>query len=90
MVAGLLDRFGPLLGHLADDACIGSISEVLSGDSPHRPAAAAAQAWSVAELLRTYALPGEEPGASIKNQGVKARPERSEESLESPATGAVR
>ena len=35
-----------------DQACIGQISEIFDGDSPHTPRGAPAQAWSVAELLR--------------------------------------
>jgi predicted glycogen debranching enzyme len=34
------------------DGCIGSIAEIFDGDTPHEPRGAAAQAWSVAELLR--------------------------------------
>lgn len=37
--------------HLSD-GCIGSIAEVFDGDAPHDPRGAAAQAWSVAEVLR--------------------------------------
>jgi predicted glycogen debranching enzyme len=46
----------PLLHHLVEDACLGSISEVFDGDPPHRPAGCPAQAWSVAEVLRIYRL----------------------------------
>ncbi len=46
----------PLLRHLVDDACLGSISEVFDGDPPHRPAGCPAQAWSVAEVLRIYRM----------------------------------
>jgi len=42
----------PLLLHL-DDAGLGSISEIADGDPPHRPSGCPAQAWSVAEVLRT-------------------------------------
>lgn len=35
-------------------AGLGQISEVLDGDFPHRPGGCIAQAWSVAEVLRTY------------------------------------
>jgi glycogen debranching enzyme len=42
----------PLLDHLVQDACIGSISEIFDGDAPHLPRGAVAQAWSVAEVLR--------------------------------------
>lgn len=46
----------PLLRHLTEDACLGSISEIFDGDAPHRPKGCFAQAWSVAELIRTYQL----------------------------------
>lgn len=46
----------PLLRHLVEDACLGSISEVFDGDPPHRPAGCPAQAWSVAEVLRIYRM----------------------------------
>lgn len=43
----------PFYDHLKD-RCVGSISEVFDGDSPHNPRGCYAQAWSVAELLRAY------------------------------------
>jgi predicted glycogen debranching enzyme len=43
--------------HLRDGA-IGSISECLDGDPPHRPTGCHSQAWSVAELLRVLRLVG--------------------------------
>ena len=46
----------PLLQHLTEDACLGSISEIFDGDAPHRPRGCIAQAWSVAELLRAHRL----------------------------------
>jgi len=46
----------PLLRHLTENACLGSISEIFDGDPPHKPKGCFAQAWSVAELLRTYQL----------------------------------
>jgi predicted glycogen debranching enzyme len=46
----------PLLRHLTEDACLGSISEVFDGDPPHRPGGCCAQAWSVAEVLRIYRM----------------------------------
>jgi predicted glycogen debranching enzyme len=46
----------PLLKHLAEDGCIGSISEIFDGDQPQRPRGCFAQAWSVAEVLRAYLL----------------------------------
>ncbi len=42
----------PLLDHFLSDACLGSISEIFDGDSPHTPRGAIAQAWSVAEVIR--------------------------------------
>ena len=42
----------PLLRHLTEDGCIGSISEIFDGDSPHKPKGCIAQAWSVAEMIR--------------------------------------
>jgi glycogen debranching enzyme len=38
--------------HLPHAACLGQVSEVFSGDAPHAPGGAPAQAWSVAELYR--------------------------------------
>jgi predicted glycogen debranching enzyme len=43
----------PLRAHLRE-AGLGQISEVFDGDGPHRPGGCFAQAWSVAEVLRTY------------------------------------
>jgi 4-alpha-glucanotransferase len=44
----------PLLDHLQQEACLGSISEMFDGDTPHLPKGAIAQAWSVAEVIRHY------------------------------------
>jgi predicted glycogen debranching enzyme len=41
----------PLVWHM-EEGCLGSISECFEADPPHRPVAACAQAWSVAEVLR--------------------------------------
>ena len=49
-------RLTPLYRHLEEEACIGSISEIFEGDSPHAPRGAFAQAWSVAEVLRAWQL----------------------------------
>ena len=48
----------PLLEHINENACLGSISEIFDGDWPHRPKGCVAQAWSVAELLRVKKLLG--------------------------------
>ena len=34
------------------EACLGQVSEIFDGDSPHQPRGCPAQAWSVAEPLR--------------------------------------
>jgi glycogen debranching enzyme len=43
---------------------LGQISEVFDGDPPHQPGGCIAQAWSVAEILRTYVedAMGKKPG----------------------------
>jgi len=46
----------PLMQHLTEDGCIGSVSEIFDGDTPHKPRGCIAQAWSVAELIRAYRL----------------------------------
>ena len=48
----LLEGFGE---HLPSSG-VAQVSEVFDGDPPHRPGGTVAQAWSVAELLRSYAL----------------------------------
>lgn len=44
----------PILDHFQHQACLGSVSEIFDGDSPHLPRGAFAQAWSVAELIRHW------------------------------------
>jgi predicted glycogen debranching enzyme len=44
----------PLFTQQILQAGLGTISEVFDGDSPHTPRGCVAQAWSVAEPLRTY------------------------------------
>jgi predicted glycogen debranching enzyme len=51
-----LEGFVP---HLSD-ACIGSISEVFDAEKPFTPRGCIAQAWSVAEVLRCWALTKDE------------------------------
>ncbi|NQT01168.1 MAG: glycogen debranching enzyme N-terminal domain-containing protein [Planctomycetes bacterium] len=46
----------PLLRHLNEDSCLGSVSEIFDGDMPHKPRGCIAQSWSVAELIRAYLL----------------------------------
>ena len=42
----------PLLQHLTNGGCIGSVSEIFDAESPFTPRGCVAQAWSVAELAR--------------------------------------
>jgi predicted glycogen debranching enzyme len=51
-----LNYLNPLLEHLTQSGCIGSVSEVFDGDKPHRHGGCFAQAWSVAEVMRAYLL----------------------------------
>jgi predicted glycogen debranching enzyme len=44
----------PLLNHLSDHG-LGSVSEIFDGDPPFSPRGCFAQAWSVAEMVRTLA-----------------------------------
>jgi predicted glycogen debranching enzyme len=46
----LIDGFQQTLG----DACIGTISEIFDAEPPYTPRGCAAQAWSVAEVLRSF------------------------------------
>ena len=41
------------VAHL-DEACVGSISEVFDSEAPYTPRGCVAQAWSVAEVLRSW------------------------------------
>jgi glycogen debranching enzyme len=48
----LLSWLEPLKKHITE-AGLGQISEVFDGDPPHRPGGCFAQAWSIAEVLRS-------------------------------------
>ena len=49
--------------HLSE-GCVGSISEVFDAESPFTPRGCIAQAWSVAEVLRCFALTAEAENGS--------------------------
>jgi predicted glycogen debranching enzyme len=69
-----VDRFlQPLREHLWQ-AGLGQISEVFDADAPHRPGGCIAQAWSVAEVLRTYVedAQGRRPAAPAITQAESA------------------
>jgi 4-alpha-glucanotransferase len=46
----------PLLNHLMEEGCLGSISEIFDGNSPHMPRGCFAQACAVAETMRILAM----------------------------------
>jgi len=46
------DAIAPLARHLGTEGCLGQLSEIMDGDSPHTPRGCVAQAWSVAEVAR--------------------------------------
>ena len=52
-VAGARRALEGFVPHL-DEACIGSISEVFDAEAPFTPRGCIAQAWSVAEVLRSW------------------------------------
>ena len=54
-LAGARRLLAGFLPHL-DEACIGSISEIFDAEPPFRARGCVAQAWSVAEVLRCWAL----------------------------------
>lgn len=51
----IMAQLEPFADHL-EEAGIAQISEIFDGDAPHRARGCTAQAWSVAELLRAFAL----------------------------------
>jgi predicted glycogen debranching enzyme len=57
-----------------DECCIGSISEIFDAELPHNPGGTAAQAWSVAEILRVsieYDLVTEPSTPLKKKEGLR-------------------
>jgi predicted glycogen debranching enzyme len=44
-----------------NEACLGQVSEIFDADAPHAPRGCAAQAWSVAEILRAIVEDVERP-----------------------------
>ncbi|NQZ69007.1 MAG: glycogen debranching enzyme N-terminal domain-containing protein, partial [Lentisphaeria bacterium] len=52
--AELYDTLIPLFTEHCSDACVGAISEIFNADPPHSPKGAFAQAWGLAEVIRTW------------------------------------
>jgi len=44
----------PLMRHLTEDGCLGSVAEIFDADEPHRPRGCFAQAWSVASMITAH------------------------------------
>jgi predicted glycogen debranching enzyme len=61
----------PLRAHLLGPG-VGQINEIFEGDAPHRPVGCIAQAWSVAELLRTCIEDLQVPTHGTGEAGVEA------------------
>jgi predicted glycogen debranching enzyme len=53
--AGARRWLEPLLRHVTDSGCVGSISEIFDAEPPFLPRGCCAQAWSVAEVARLVA-----------------------------------
>jgi predicted glycogen debranching enzyme len=54
------------------DACIGSISEIFDAEPPYTPRGCIAQAWSVAEVLRSWLATMEDPAAEAELKELRA------------------
>ncbi len=52
--ARALQFLGGLIGKHLAEAGVGTVSELFDGDSPHAPRGCISQAWSVAEVIRSY------------------------------------
>ncbi len=89
MVAELRDLIRPLLRHLEQQACLGSVSEIFDGDPPHAPQGCVAQAWSVAELLRVYALVERDLGAACATSATASTSESARPSAHALASASA-
>ena len=49
-------KLKPLLHHMMNESCLGSVSEIFDGEAPHTPRGCFAQAWSVASLISAYKM----------------------------------
>ncbi len=63
--AGLHGVVKGLLLHLSD-ACVGQVSEIFDAEDPFSPRGCAAQAWSVAELLRCLTMLPPQPSVDAR------------------------
>ena len=63
----------PLLNHMEDAACIGSMNEIFDGDAPFTPRGCPAQAWTVAEVLRAWEATAPVVAATTSKRKLIAR-----------------
>jgi len=70
----------PLELHLGD-ACLGTVSEVFSAETPFAPGGAPAQAWSIAELIQLLAVDLADGPQDRSRRERKALPARGPESI---------
>lgn len=64
--SNMLETLSPLFSEHLSEAGIGSISEIFSGDYPHKPDGTVYQAWSVAECLRLLKIVGDNAPKAYK------------------------
>jgi glycogen debranching enzyme len=70
----LVELIRPLLKRLREDGCLGTVNEIYDPTEPYAPVGCVAQAWSVSELLRIYAMlarPEEAPGVEGLSRETK-------------------
>ncbi|MBP1706009.1 MAG: malQ1 [Chloroflexi bacterium] len=79
----------PFANHLRD-AGLGSISECLEGDPPHRPVGCFAQAWGVAEVLRSAASSSSNGSNHSERSTTASAPSRSRPGPPSGSPSTVR
>jgi glycogen debranching enzyme len=65
-IGRLLDQFQD---HL-NEGCIGSISEIFDAEAPYTQRGCVAQAWSVAEVLRCWAMANKLSPTAIGDRGI--------------------
>jgi glycogen debranching enzyme len=73
-VAGARRALDGFAAHL-DAACVGSISEIFDAEPPYTPRGCIAQAWSVAEVLRSWVKVAalEEAGTTLATPEARTR-----------------
>ncbi|HLJ11195.1 MAG TPA: amylo-alpha-1,6-glucosidase [Planctomycetaceae bacterium] len=66
----MLTGFAP---HLAE-ACVGTISEIFDAEAPYYPRGCIAQAWSVAEVLRSWVATATDQNQEMPNRSIEIGP----------------